>query len=155
MTSKAVPALGGGYFKVTFLRAPSAQQALFASEQMIDELAHAANMDPVAFRRQNIATSGDPRPDRPEAAPGSACSTRSPRPRWKPKVAASSLGSGNVVTGRGVALGGFANSQVGLVADVTVNKKTGKISVTHLYGAHRSTGSRSAPGSSRTRCRGT
>ena len=51
--------------------------------------------------------------------------------RWRPR----SLGTGNVVTGRGVALGGFANSQVGLVADVTVNKKTGKIGVTHLYAA--------------------
>ena len=60
VTSKAVPVLDTGYFKVTFLRAPSGQQALFASEQMIDELAYAAKMDPVAFRRQNIATANDP-----------------------------------------------------------------------------------------------
>ena len=134
VTSKAVPALGGGYFKVTFLRAPSAQQALFASEQMIDELAHAANMDPVAFRRQNIATSGDPAAGSPGGGAWvGVLDAVANAAGWKPKVAASSLGSGNVVTGRGVALGGFANSQVGLVADVSVNKKTGKIGVTHLY----------------------
>ncbi len=39
------------------------------------------------------------------------------------------------MTGRGIALGGFANSQVGVVADITVNKKTGKIRVDHLYAA--------------------
>ena len=43
-----------GLPKVAYLRAPAAPQALFASEQMIDELAYAAAMDPVAFRKQNI-----------------------------------------------------------------------------------------------------
>ena len=36
------------------LRAPNAPQSYFASEQIVDELAYAAKMDPVAFRRQNI-----------------------------------------------------------------------------------------------------
>ena len=52
---------------------------------------------------------------------------------WKPKVAASSLQSGDVVTGRGFGLGQFASSQSGVVADIEVNKKTGKIVVKHLY----------------------
>jgi CO/xanthine dehydrogenase Mo-binding subunit len=134
VTSKAVPALNSGYFKVTFLRAPSAQQALFASEQMVDELAHAAKMDPVAFRRQNIATADDPAAGSPGGGAWigvlNAVSTAA---NWQPKVAASNLGSGTVVSGRGVALGGFAASQVGVVADIEVNKKTGKITVTHLY----------------------
>ena len=46
--------LYGGAFKCNFLRAPSAPQQFFASEQIVDELAHAMNMDPVAFRKQNI-----------------------------------------------------------------------------------------------------
>jgi CO/xanthine dehydrogenase Mo-binding subunit len=50
-------------------------------------------------------------------------------------VAASNLGTGEVVTGRGISLGGFASTQVGIVAHVQVNKKTGKIVVTHLYAA--------------------
>jgi len=50
---------------------------------------------------------------------------------WQPKVAASNLGSGNIVKGRGFAFGTFASSQVGLVAFVEVNKKTGKILCTH------------------------
>ena len=36
------------------MRAPLAPAAVFAYEQLIDELAHAAKMDPVAFRLQNI-----------------------------------------------------------------------------------------------------
>ena len=46
--------LYGGAFRCNFLRAPSAPQQYFASEQIVDELAHAMNMDPVAFRRLNI-----------------------------------------------------------------------------------------------------
>ena len=42
-------------------------------------------------------------------------------------MADSNKQSGNLVTGRGIALGGFASSQAGIVAEITVNKKTGKI----------------------------
>ena len=55
--------------------------------------------------------------------------------KWQPKVSGSKLGTGNVVKGRGVAIGGFAGTYVAVVADVSLDKKTGKISVTHLYGA--------------------
>ena len=40
--------------KSTALRAPNAPQRTFAAEQLIDELAVAANMDPVAFRKLNV-----------------------------------------------------------------------------------------------------
>jgi nicotinate dehydrogenase subunit B len=136
VTSKAVPALDSGFFKVTFLRAPSAQQALFASEQMVDELAHAAGIDPVAFRRQNIATTTDPAAGSPGGGAWlGVLDAVSKAANWQPKVAASKAQSGTVVTGRGIALGGFAASQVGVVADIQVNKKTGKILVKHLYAA--------------------
>jgi CO/xanthine dehydrogenase Mo-binding subunit len=122
VTTKAVPVFEG-YFKTTFLRAPSAPQAVFASEQMIDELAHAAGMDPVAFRLQNIEDDHWSMPL--EAAARMA--------KWQPKVAASNLKSGNVVSGRGIAIGGFAASAAAVVADIAVNKKTGKITVNHLF----------------------
>ena len=40
-------------------RAPGAPQALFAVEQMIDELAYELDMDPIDFRMQNLARTGD------------------------------------------------------------------------------------------------
>ena len=52
---------------------------------------------------------------------------------WQPSVAASNLSNANVVTGRGIALGTFAGSQAGVVVDIEVNKKTGKILVKHVY----------------------
>jgi nicotinate dehydrogenase subunit B len=122
VVSRPVDALSG-YLKTTFLRAPSAPQAVFASEQMIDELAHAANMDPVEFRRQNIAD---------ERWLG-ALETVATAANWSPKVANSGSQSGNVLSGTGIAIGGFASSYAGVVAHVDVNTKTGKIVIKHLY----------------------
>ena len=45
-----------GMFQNGTLRAPSGPQTTFASEQIIDMLAIAANMDPYTFRVQNMAT---------------------------------------------------------------------------------------------------
>jgi CO/xanthine dehydrogenase Mo-binding subunit len=117
-----------GSLNCNFLRAPNAPQSYFASEQIVDELAHAANMDPIAFRRQNIdgTTIAGQRwlsvLDASTMAAG-----------WRPKVAASNLQSGDVVTGRGFGFGTFASSQVGVIADIEVDKKTGKILVKHSY----------------------
>jgi len=120
--------LYGGSLKNSFLRAPNAPQSYFASEQIVDELAHALNMDPVAFRRQNID---------PASVAGarwlSVLDAATIAAGWKPKVAASNLQKGDVVTGRGVGLGTFAGSQTAIVADIEVNKKTGKIVAKHLY----------------------
>ena len=55
VTGKSVP-LQNNYFKTAPLRAPNAPQTCFAYEQFVDELAHAANMDPYLFRLQNVAT---------------------------------------------------------------------------------------------------
>ena len=53
MLAKTQP-LYEGSFRNSALRAPNAPQSYFASEQIIDELAYAAGMDPIAFRKQNI-----------------------------------------------------------------------------------------------------
>jgi CO/xanthine dehydrogenase Mo-binding subunit len=117
------------FFKGTFLRAPGAPQALHASEQTIDALAHAANMDPIAFRLQNL----DPKDVNLGARWMTALHTLAAASHWQPKVAASRIGKGTVVAGRGVAMGGFANALPAIAADISVNRKTGKIVVDHLY----------------------
>ena len=117
-----------GALKVSALRAPNAPQSYFASEQIVDELAYALKMDPVAFRRLNIdgtSTLGARWLSVLDAATIAA--------GWKPKVAASNLQKGDVVTGRGIGMGTFASSQVALVADIEVNKKTGKILAKHVW----------------------
>jgi len=117
-----------GSLKISALRAPNAPQSYFASEQIVDELAYVAGMDPLAFRKKNILNNG--------VGPARWLSVMdgvAQLSNWKPKVAASSLQKGDVVTGRGFGFGTFASSQVGVVADIEVTKSTGKIVVKHAY----------------------
>ena len=114
-----------GLLKGAPLRSPLDLSFAFASEQTIDELAVAAKMDPLEFRRKNI---GDARwlgvLDAAVQAAG-----------WIPKVSGSSLGSGDVVTGRGIGLGTHHVSYGAAVAEIEVNKRTGVIVARRLFGA--------------------
>jgi CO/xanthine dehydrogenase Mo-binding subunit len=127
---KTIP-LEDNAFKMRHLRAPMAPQTAFATEQLVDELAYAAKMDPVAFRFKNIANWNQDPSQRWRHALDQAVKAAS----WQPKVAASNLSSGNVVTGRGVAFGHYADSPSAAVVDITVNKRTGKISVNEIFAA--------------------
>jgi CO/xanthine dehydrogenase Mo-binding subunit len=121
--SHAVPM--EGYLRGAALRSPLDLSFAFASEQTIDELAHALKMDPFEFRRRNI---GDKRwLGVLEAAAKAAV--------WKPRVMASSLSNAEVVRGRGIGLGTHHVSYGAAVADIEVNRRTGVIVATHLYGA--------------------
>ena len=85
-------------------------------------------MDPIAFRKLNIDNNS-------VAAQRwlSVIDAVAQVANWKPRVAASSLAKGDVVSGRGFGFGTFASSQVGVIADIDVEKKTGKITVKHAY----------------------
>jgi nicotinate dehydrogenase subunit B len=128
---KSVP-LQNNWFKVDWMRAGSSPHVTFAAEQVIDELAHAMNMDPVAFRVQNI--SQDPAVQ--DALMG-VLNAVTKAANWQPKVAASQLSDANVVTGRGFAWSNVYSPSIqgAAVADIQVNKKTGKITVKHIYQA--------------------
>jgi nicotinate dehydrogenase subunit B len=119
-----VPGLDG-YLKGGNLRSPMDLSISFASEQTIDELAHAVHMDPVAFRRRNMT---DPRwlgvLDAVTQAAG-----------WAPRVAHAAPAGGRVASGRGVALGTHIVSYGAAVADIEVDRESGEIRVKHLYGA--------------------
>jgi CO/xanthine dehydrogenase Mo-binding subunit len=130
LTAKTVP-LVGNYFKTSTMRSSPTVSA-FIVEQMADELAFAAKMDPVAFRRQNVAKTAD------AYRFLGVLDAVAKASNWKPKVAASNLSSGPVVTGRGVAWGAYWSplTYTAVVADVEVNKKTGKVVVKHVYAAH-------------------
>jgi CO/xanthine dehydrogenase Mo-binding subunit len=126
------------YLSSSFVRAPLAPASVFAYEQLIDELAQAAKLDPVAFRLQNMTNNAfETQKNLPLTWDRwkNVLTEVAKISNWQSKVAASKAQSGNIVKGRGVALGGFAGTMAGIVADVSVNKQSGKISVTHLYGA--------------------
>jgi CO/xanthine dehydrogenase Mo-binding subunit len=97
----------------------------FASEQTIDELAHALGMDPVAFRRRNMS---DPRWIGVMEAVVKASA-------WTPHAAGPGGTGGRIATGRGIGIGTHTVSYGAAVADITVNRDSGEVRVKHLYGA--------------------
>jgi nicotinate dehydrogenase subunit B len=128
---KSLP-LKGNWIKADWMRHGSTPHGTFATEQAIDELAHAAGMDPVAFRVQNV-TQGEAK-DSLLAVLNAVTNAAN----WQPGMMASKLSDANVVTGRGLAWNGSgtaASMKTAAVADVSVNRKTGKVTVTHVYQA--------------------
>jgi CO/xanthine dehydrogenase Mo-binding subunit len=130
LVSKPVPSTGG-IFHSGAVRAPGAQQATIADAQLMDMMAVVSNMDSLAFRLQNMNTDLD---GSRWAGVLQAAATAA---GWKPWVSGSGAAAktGDTVTGRGIANSHHGGSYAASVADISVNKKTGKISVLHVYAA--------------------
>jgi nicotinate dehydrogenase subunit B len=131
--------LTGNWVSGSYLRSVEAQAVVFANEQVIDELAHAAKMDPVAFRIQNVETGNDFAKGEHRDQMLAMLDAVTKAANWQPKVSASNLADADVVTGRGVAwqstYNPIAMAPTAVIADVEVNKKTGKVTVKHVYHA--------------------
>jgi CO/xanthine dehydrogenase Mo-binding subunit len=128
---KSLP-LEDNWISADWFRHGSRIPVTWAIEQVVDDLAHAAGMDPVAFRVQNVL---------PAARDSllAVLDAVTKAANWQPKLAASKLSDADVVTGRGIAWYGLsgtdASTKVAAIADVSVNKATGKVTVKHVYQA--------------------
>jgi len=131
--------LTGNWVAGSYMRAVEAQCVVFAGEQVIDELAQAAKMDPVAFRIQNVVQGNDFAKGEHRDQLLALLNAVVKAANWQPKVSASNVSDANVVTGRGVAwqdvYNPIAMAPTAAIADVEVNKKTGKVTVKHVYHA--------------------
>jgi nicotinate dehydrogenase subunit B len=124
---------GSGYLRTGALRAPIDPSVFFAQEGMMDELAHAARLDPYEFRKRNIS--------HPRWLGVLKAATEAAK--WTPHVAASNLSDGKVVRGRGIGLGthhlpqnqGDRVTYAAAVVDIEVNKDNGIVVAKHVYGA--------------------
>jgi CO/xanthine dehydrogenase Mo-binding subunit len=125
VTARSLPNVNGGVPKVIWMRAPGAPQALFATEQMMDEMATDLGMDPVEFRKSNIT-------DYRWLGVVDAVTKAA---NWQKRAQNSVKQTGTVRTGRGIAIGGFAKTYAAVVAEIEVNLKTGKITAKHMYAA--------------------
>ena len=114
-----------GYLKGANLRSPLDVSMSFASEQTIDELAFLANADPYTFRQRNMT---DERWLGVLNAVAEAAA-------WRPRRGAANLSDAKVVRGRGIALGTHLSSYAAAVAEVEVDRETGRVLARHLYGA--------------------
>jgi nicotinate dehydrogenase subunit B len=118
------------------LRDPNGPQATFASESFIDELAAAAKADPVEFRLKLLAAgTGDDdgfRRARSIAVIKAAAQTFGwdARPSPKPRAA------GSILTGRGIAYSFRGQTMAAEIAEVEVNRDTGRVWVKRLVCAH-------------------
>ena len=113
------------YLKGGWLRSPLDLSFSFASEQAIDQLAYLASLDPYEFRQRNIP---DPRWRGVLDAAAKAAN-------WKPRRAGANRSEGKVVTGRGIGVGTHLASYGAAVAEIEINKETGRVRAKHLYGA--------------------
>ncbi len=123
LVNHQVPGLG--YLKGAWLRSPLDLAFAFASEQTIDELARQAGIDAYEFRSRNI------KDDRWLGVLDAAAKAAN----WNAAPPAASLSKEKIVRGRGIGLGTHLTSYGGAVAEIEVNRETGKVAVKHMYGA--------------------
>jgi nicotinate dehydrogenase subunit B len=113
------------YLRGAWLRSPLDLSFAFASEQALDDLAYQRGEDPYEFRRRNIAD------ERWLGVLDAAAKAAN----WQPRKAAANVSRTNLVRGRGIGLGTHLQSWGGAVAEIEVNRSSGKVRILHLYAA--------------------
>jgi CO/xanthine dehydrogenase Mo-binding subunit len=101
------------------LRAPGDVARCFASESAMDEIAASVRVDPVEFRLRYLED------ERIIAVLNAAAK----QAQWKQRPAPAPAGSGNKVRGRGVAVANRDETMTAAIAEVEVDKSTGKVTV--------------------------
>ena len=121
------------------LRDPNGPQVTFAFESFIDEMAAAANADPVQFRLNMIANSDEDnafRKARSLATVQAAADAFGWETRPSPNPLQRSASGALVNSGRGIAYTYRSGTVVATIAEVEVNRDTGRIFVKRLVCAH-------------------
>ena len=111
--------------RTAHLRDPVGPDIHFGSEQFIDELAHATNEDPVAFRLKYVTAPRD----------AAVISAAAEKAGWQPRQGARDR-SGDVLTGRGIAYAQRGGTIVAAVVEIEVERKTGRIWAKKVTVAH-------------------
>jgi len=115
-----IPALyeSASPLRTTHLRDPEGPATSFAVESFMDEIAAAASVDPLDFRLKYLD----------EARAKAVLTAAAQKSRvGPPPIAEENFASGEIVTGRGIALSTRNGTYVGTVAEVEVNRRTGAV----------------------------
>jgi CO/xanthine dehydrogenase Mo-binding subunit len=118
------------------LRDPNGPQVTFAGESFIDELAAAAKADPVEFRLRMLTA--DTRDDAGFRRARSIACVRAAAEAfgWQPRPSPAPRGAAEILTGRGFAYAYRNQTIVAQIAEVEVNRRTGRVWVKRLVCAH-------------------
>jgi CO/xanthine dehydrogenase Mo-binding subunit len=118
------------------LRDPNGPQVTFASESFIDELATAANTDPVDFRLKLLTASTADDSGFKRARSIAVVKAAADAFGWEKRPSPQRVASGNILTGRGIAYAFRSQTVVAQIAEVEVNRRTGHVWVKRLVCAH-------------------
>jgi nicotinate dehydrogenase subunit B len=112
--------------RTSHLRDPVGPQIHFASESFIDEVAASLNIDPLEFRLRHVK---DPR----DVA---LLKTVAEKSGWQSRPSPRRDQTGNKVSGRGLAYSQRNGTRVAIVAEVDIDRSTGKIWARKFTVAH-------------------
>ena len=118
------------------LRDPNGPQVAFASESFMDELAAAARVDPVEFRMKLLTATTDDDSGFKRARSIAVVKAAVDAYGWDTRSSRKPLGTGTLLTGRGIAYAYRNQTVVAQIAEVEVNRRTGHIWVKRLVCAH-------------------
>jgi CO/xanthine dehydrogenase Mo-binding subunit len=118
------------------LRDPDGPQVTFASESFIDELAAAAKADPVEFRMKMLNASPADDMGYKRARSIACLKAAVDKYGWTPRAYPKPVGTGEVLTGRGVAYTFRSQTIAAQIVDVEVNRRTGRVFVKRIVCAH-------------------
>ncbi|MDE0651256.1 MAG: molybdopterin-dependent oxidoreductase [Gammaproteobacteria bacterium] len=118
------------------LRDPNGPQTTFAGESFIDELAAAAGADPVEFRLRLLRGSTDDDEALRRARSIAVVEAAAEAYGWDARPSPGTVGSGRVLTGRGIAYAYRARTTIAVIAEVEVNRETGRVWVRRMVCAH-------------------
>ncbi len=117
------------------LRDPNGPQVTFAFEGFIDELAAAARKDPAQFRLDLIEAGAEDNVFR-KARSLAVVRAALDKYGWDSRPSPKPRSSSPIVTGRGIAYTYRSNTVVAVIAEVEVNRETGRIWVKRFVCAH-------------------
>jgi len=112
--------------RTSHLRDPVGPEIQFGSEQFIDELAAATGEDPVAFRLKYVTAPRD----------AAVIKAAAEKAGWQARPAPRASRSGDVLPGRGIAYAQRGGSIVAVVAEIEVERKSGRIRAKKFTVAH-------------------
>jgi nicotinate dehydrogenase subunit B len=118
------------------LRDPNGPQITFAAESFIDELAAAAKADPVEFRLRMLTADTKDDAGFKRARSIAVVKAAAEAFGWDTRPSPKPIGSGEVLTGRGMAYSYRNQTVVAEIAEVEVNRRTGRVFVKRLVCAH-------------------
>src|SRR5436190_2340112 len=118
------------------LRDPNGPQSTFASESFIDELAAAAKADPMEFRLRLLTASTAEDRNFKRARSIAVVKAAADAYGWDHRPSPKSRGTGEILTGRGIAYAFRGQTVVAQIAEVEVNRRTGHVWVKRLVCGH-------------------